>query len=64
MRVHAEFQRDLEKLLNKHSMDTYCEAHDFVLAGYLTEHLESLAKLNRWKRSLTGARNNNLSAAE
>lgn len=42
--LHPEFQAELTKLVNKHSLDNACETPDFILAGMLTEHLEAYRK--------------------
>lgn len=43
-KLHPEFQDELRKLLNRHSLDNACETPDFILAGILTEHLEAYRK--------------------
>ena len=42
--LHQGFQEDLRAILNKHSLDKHCETPDFILAGMLTEHLETYAR--------------------
>lgn len=42
--LHPEFQKELAVLLNRHSLDDACNTPDFILAGLLTEHLETHRK--------------------
>lgn len=42
--LYQEFQEDLSRLLNKHSLDNLCSTPDFILAGLLTEQLEAYRK--------------------
>lgn len=42
--LHPEFQRELASLLNRHSLDNACNTPDFMLAGMLTEQLETYRK--------------------
>jgi hypothetical protein len=42
--LHPEFQEELRALLNRHSLDDACSTPDFILAGMLTEHLETYRK--------------------
>lgn len=35
------FQHDLEKLINRHSMDADCNTPDFILAKYLMDSLKA-----------------------
>ncbi len=42
--LHPDFQRELARLLNRHSLDDACRTPDFILAGMLTEHLEAHRK--------------------
>ena len=43
--LHPEFQNELTKLLNKHSLDNACNTPDFILSGFLTEQLETYRKV-------------------
>lgn len=38
------FRKDLEVLINKHSMENVCDTPDFILAEYLTSCLYSYGK--------------------
>jgi hypothetical protein len=40
-----EFQKELESLLNKHSIDNLCETPDFILAEHVTNYLVSLGAM-------------------
>ena len=37
--IKTEFQKELEQLINTHSMETYTDTPDFVLAKYLNNCL-------------------------
>jgi len=39
----SAFQKDLEELINKHSMEGCSDTPDFILARYLTECLKAFA---------------------
>lgn len=43
--LHPEFQEELRALLNRHSLDAACNTPDFILAGMLTEQLESYRRV-------------------
>lgn len=43
-----DFQKELQRLLNKHSIDAYCETPDFILAAYLVENLEIFSGTVKW----------------
>ena len=40
------FKRELEKLINIHSIDAYMGIPDFILSQYMCNHLRELALLN------------------
>ena len=40
------FKRELEKLLNIHSIDNYTGIPDFILSNYMCNHLRELVLLN------------------
>ncbi len=42
---YDNFKRDLASLLNKYSIDNDCETPDFILAAYITHHLDDIALL-------------------
>lgn len=37
-----DFQRKLERLLNYHGIDTYCDIPDYIIAAHLVESIETL----------------------
>lgn len=37
-----EFKKELQRLINKHSIDAEVEMHDFVLADYICRSLKIL----------------------
>lgn len=43
--LHPGFQRELSQLLNKYSLDNACNTPDFMLAGMLTEQLETYRRV-------------------
>lgn len=45
--LHPEFQRELAQLINRHSLDNACDTPDFILAGMVTEFIESYARTMR-----------------
>lgn len=42
---YHEFKRELASLLNRYSIDNDCETPDFILADYITHHLDDIALL-------------------
>lgn len=54
------FQKELEEVLNKYSIDNLCDTPDFLLAEYLCEHINNLQKMNRsvsrWRGNTNGAK--------
>lgn len=42
---YNEFKRELASLLNRYSLDKDCKVPDFVLATYITHHLDHIALL-------------------
>lgn len=51
--VPREFRDELTHLLNKHSVDNLVGMHDFVLAEFITDNLNNLAKASRREERLT-----------
>jgi len=49
---YDEFKKDLEGLINKHSLENFSDTPDFILAEYLVECLKSYAhthnRCNGW----------------
>ncbi len=39
-----QFGKELEQLINKHSMENTCDTPDFILAAFLLDCLEAFAK--------------------
>ena len=44
-----DFQKDLEKLINSHSLENLCNTPDFVLAHHLTDSLLTYIKTDNAK---------------
>lgn len=44
-----DFQKDLESLINKHSIDSMLNLPDFVISEYLMDSLNALMKVNKCK---------------
>jgi hypothetical protein len=44
--MRAEFRTALTKLLNAHSMDSFCNVPDYLLANLLIAVMEGLARAN------------------
>ena len=44
-----DFQKDLEKLVNKHSIDSMLNLPDFAVSEYLMDSLNALMKVNKCK---------------
>lgn len=44
-----DFQKDLETLINKHSIDSMLNLPDFAISEYLVDSLNSLMKVNKCK---------------
>lgn len=42
------FGKELTKLLNKHSIDAYCETSDFILSAYIVEQLVTFGDTVKW----------------
>jgi hypothetical protein len=40
------FRKELEALINRYSIDSHCEAPDFILADYLCDSLQSYRVAN------------------
>lgn len=55
--ITAKFTKELEQLLNAHSIDSLCNTPDFLLAQLLTDFLDHLQRHNRavshWKGEQT-----------
>lgn len=39
------FRQDLEQLLNRYSIDAYCETPDFILADLICDQLEAIRRM-------------------
>jgi hypothetical protein len=52
MKDLTEFQKELEDLINRHSVDVYCNVHDFVLANLLVQNIVQIAVMNEEERRL------------
>lgn len=52
MAIKPEFVQELEQLINRHSVDSYMNTPDFILAESIVEQLEGVRELNakrdRW----------------
>jgi hypothetical protein len=48
----TDFQKELEILINRHSVDNYCNTHDFVLANLLVQNIAQIAVMNDRERHL------------
>lgn len=44
-----DFQKDLETLINKHSIDSMLNLQDFAISEYLMDSLNALMKVNKCK---------------
>ena len=44
-----DFQKDLETLINKHSIDSMLNLPDFAISEYLMDSLNALMKVNKCK---------------
>lgn len=53
----SSFQFELASLLNKHSLENYCNTPDFIIAEYLTECFKNYCKTKQdndhWHKSKT-----------
>lgn len=49
-----DFQKDLELIVNQHSLDTEFNLPDFAIAEYIMDSLNSLMKVNRLKPQSDG----------
>lgn len=50
--MNVEFQKELEQLINKHSIDNECQTPDFILAesvcGYLCVFRDGVKRRETW----------------
>lgn len=49
----VEFRKELERLLNRHSIDNECRTHDFVLAYFVVDCLKAYADALEERTRLT-----------
>ena len=47
---YAKFQKDLEHLINTHSLENFSDMPDFMLAEFVVGNLRSLAHIVRSKK--------------
>lgn len=48
-----EFRKELETLINRHSLENGSDTPDFILAQYLTDCLEAFDRASRARAHLT-----------
>ena len=48
-----DFQKDLETLINKHSIDSMLNLPDFAISEYLMDSLNALMKVNKCKQDVS-----------
>jgi 4-alpha-glucanotransferase len=49
-------KKDLAAFINSHSLDAWCDCHDFTLAEYLFQIMVGIAMLNDDENKLSGSR--------
>lgn len=50
----VEFGRELEHLINRHSMENTCDTPDFILAAFLLDCLQAFAKATKRREEWYG----------
>jgi len=54
MALNYEFKKELEQLINKHSIDNYASTPDFILASHIVESINNLATTKMATRAWYG----------